>query len=112
MRKLATLIRSRWFETVIIIMGLFSLSFVTYDLVEEGKRQDCQTAVNQQFFAVTKQRSQIISADREALAHMIEQVLTLPTPEQRRQVLEDYLADKERRDSELKELPLPEITRC
>lgn len=94
-----------------VFLILLAISTVTLLAVSNAQQRaivDCQADVNRQLVEAINARGDSAAKDRKALNDMLQAVLTLPTPEQRRDALVDYLNTSKRTDEERARAPYPD----
>lgn len=108
LRKLSPL-SQRVVGVIILVLTLMTVGSTAYYTHEQREIERCQAQFNDRFIQQINERNKIGNSDRESLAKLVEQMLTLPKKEDRRKALQDYLKQKDKNDEERKKHPLPEL---
>ena len=94
---------------VVLFLTLWTVGSTAYYNHQQREITRCQAEFNQKFIQQINERNKISSSDRDSLAKMLGQMLTLADKEDRRKALEDYLKTKEKNDEDRRKHPLPEL---
>lgn len=103
----------RWAGFVALVLGAVSTGFAVYTQAHAEDQVKCQSAINQEFLTILKERAAIGNENTANINNLIQEVFTPGiTSEQAEKDYQNYLTELAKINGDLKHATYPEIGNC